>query len=107
MSDQNQVMNDLMQIHASIEGFKTKIEMLERENEFLRKLVETMSKPVSNPDTFKVPSTPYNPYPWERQYGPIGEPKCGVCGLSGITGYVCNHQNCPSRVSYATNTDQT
>ena len=100
MSDQNQVMNDLMQIHASIEGFKTKIEMLERENEFLRKLVETMSTPVSNPDTFKVPSTPYNPYPWERSYGPvIGGRECSVCGLSGITGYACTQQNCPTRAS--------
>lgn len=98
MSDQNQVMNDLMQIHASIEGFKTKIEMLERENEFLRKLVETMSKPVSNPDTFKVPGNPYTPYPWETTYGPLKMPSCSVCGLSAMTGgYVCPHMTCPMK----------
>lgn len=83
-----------------IQELKTKIEMLERENKFLRELVEKIAVPVADPDTFKVPQTPYNPYPWERSYGPIMDlNKCSVCGLSGVNGYVCYNQKCPTKVS--------
>lgn len=95
------VVNELSPI---IRELKTKNEMLERENEFLRNLVEKISTPVPNPDTFRVPGTPYTPYPWERQYGPVTDlNKCAVCGLSGVNGYVCNNNLCPTRI-YATNT---
>ena len=83
-----------------MQELKTKNQMLERENEFLRKLVENMSAPVANPDTFKVPQTPYTPYPWERSYGPVTDlNKCSVCGLSGTNGLVCYNQKCPTKAS--------
>lgn len=89
-----------------VQELKTKNEMLERENKFLRELVEKISVPVSNPDTFKVPQTPYTPYPWERSYGPVTDlNKCRVCGLTGVNGVVCTHQNCPTRSTCATNTE--
>ena len=83
-----------------IQEIKTKNEMLERENKFLRELVEKIAVPISNPDTFKVPQTPYNPYSWERSYGPVtGFKECAVCGISGVNGLVCYNQNCPTKAS--------
>lgn len=93
----------MVEVTPIIQELKTKNEMLERENKFLRELVEKMATPVSDPNTFKVPGTPYNP--WEQPYGPVtGANRCLVCGITGINGLVCSDPRCPTRIYATTNT---
>ena len=40
-----------------------------------------------------IPSNPFGPV------DAVGGMKCPVCGLSGINGYVCNNQACPTRAT--------
>ena len=48
--------------------------------------------------------TPTDPYPSAPPVfpTPIGEPACPICGIKwkDATNYVCNHDRCPSRVTY-------
>jgi len=91
----------LKELHHDVAKLKAEKEILERENTFLKGLVDKLATPTFN-DIAKQPS------PWEQPYGPIKSPysmntSCGVCGLQGINGYVCTRIDCPTGVSCKTN----
>lgn len=101
----NELQEAIREAVDKLTEIKIKNKMLEDENKFLRGLVEKISTPIGDKDTFRIPSQPYNPYPWERQYGPpySFDTKCAVCGIAGMNGYCCTRQNCPTGVSCKTN----
>jgi hypothetical protein len=81
---------------------KIKNKMLEDENKFLKSLLEKMaSRPINDPISPQPqPNTPQWPSIRPIQMLDQG---CAVCGISGVNGYCCTRQNCPTGVSCKTN----
>lgn len=97
----NDALEVLKQLHTDVEALKRDKEQLEKENVFLKGLIDKLATPVvTNPNTFRVPPndwpTPQPPYNMKAYTG------CTTCGITGANGYVCPRTDCPSRISCQT-----
>ena len=72
---------------------KTERDMLRKENEYLKSLIEKLTEK----------STPYisppQPNTWWTSNTPKGCPKCGIGSDGKAYGYVCSDPTCPTKVT--------
>lgn len=54
------------------------------------RIADLLEEAANEIERLKYPHQPYF-------YGPT--PSCLVCGITGVNGLVCTHNNCPSRIT--------
>lgn len=90
----------IKEMYSDVDKLKIENEVLKKENAYLKELVDRLTR---------IPQTPMPMNPWEQGMPtwPVKSPYsmdtgCQVCGLKGVTGYVCSRQDCPSSISCQT-----
>ena len=88
---EKEIKNSLQELAQVVTELKTERDMLRKENEYLKTLVEKLTeKPAPYQPT--IPSWP----------GTNTNKGCSICGLGAdgkAYGYVCSRTDCPTRVT--------